>query len=162
MTPGFRPPRRLEQGAAQEGGESLSRSHSTHMVPRPPEEVVSPHPEPRWSGATRSSPMGPVVSRQHSLSEEPEIRAFDPDTVALQPYQDQTYQSVYFVSESFSDAKDKLRWATARDKTVPTMPPSWVSQWAGWACEPISQRRKPGSQHLFHNSTPQKSGEAEP
>nr|KAF6439230.1 tyrosine hydroxylase [Molossus molossus] len=45
----------------------------------------------------------------HSLSEEPEIRAFDPDAAALQPYQDQTYQSVYFVSESFSDAKDKLR-----------------------------------------------------
>uniref|UniRef100_A0A452G6I4 Tyrosine 3-monooxygenase n=1 Tax=Capra hircus TaxID=9925 RepID=A0A452G6I4_CAPHI len=45
----------------------------------------------------------------HSLSEEPEIRAFDPDTAAVQPYQDQTYQPVYFVSESFSDAKDKLR-----------------------------------------------------
>uniref|UniRef100_UPI000181CFB2 TYROSINE 3-MONOOXYGENASE n=1 Tax=Rattus norvegicus TaxID=10116 RepID=UPI000181CFB2 len=45
----------------------------------------------------------------HSLSEEPEVRAFDPDTAAVQPYQDQTYQPVYFVSESFNDAKDKLR-----------------------------------------------------
>ncbi|XP_019569255.1 tyrosine 3-monooxygenase [Rhinolophus sinicus] len=50
----------------------------------------------------------------HSLSEEPEIRAFDPDAAALQPYQDQTYQSVYFVSESFSDAKDKLRSYASR------------------------------------------------
>ncbi|XP_008576867.1 PREDICTED: tyrosine 3-monooxygenase isoform X5 [Galeopterus variegatus] len=50
----------------------------------------------------------------HSLSEEPEIRAFDPEAAALQPYQDQTYQSVYFVSESFSDAKDKLRSYAAR------------------------------------------------
>lgn len=50
----------------------------------------------------------------HALSEEPEIRAFDPDAAALQPYQDQTYQSVYFVSESFSDAKDKLRSYASR------------------------------------------------
>ncbi|KAF6106667.1 tyrosine hydroxylase [Phyllostomus discolor] len=50
----------------------------------------------------------------HSLSEEPEIRPFDPDAAALQPYQDQTYQSVYFVSESFSDARDKLRSYASR------------------------------------------------
>ncbi|XP_055987773.1 LOW QUALITY PROTEIN: tyrosine 3-monooxygenase [Sorex fumeus] len=50
----------------------------------------------------------------HCLSEEPEVRAFDPDEAAVQPYQDQTYQSVYFVSESFSDAKDKLRSYAAR------------------------------------------------
>ncbi|XP_047630035.1 tyrosine 3-monooxygenase isoform X2 [Phacochoerus africanus] len=50
----------------------------------------------------------------HSLSEEPEIRAFDPDAAAVQPYQDQTYQPVYFVSESFSDAKNKLRSYASR------------------------------------------------
>nr|ACE79099.1 tyrosine 3-monooxygenase (predicted) [Sorex araneus] len=50
----------------------------------------------------------------HCLSEEPEVRAFDPEEAAVQPYQDQTYQSVYFVSESFSDAKDKLRSYAAR------------------------------------------------
>ncbi|XP_006861090.1 PREDICTED: tyrosine 3-monooxygenase [Chrysochloris asiatica] len=50
----------------------------------------------------------------HSLSEEPEVRPFDPDEAAVQPYQDQTYQSVYFVSESFCDARDKLRTYAAR------------------------------------------------
>ncbi|XP_027800427.2 tyrosine 3-monooxygenase isoform X1 [Marmota flaviventris] len=50
----------------------------------------------------------------HSLSEEPEIRAFDPEAAAVQPYQDQTYQPVYFVSESFSDAKEKLRGYASR------------------------------------------------
>ncbi|XP_037371560.1 tyrosine 3-monooxygenase [Talpa occidentalis] len=50
----------------------------------------------------------------HSLSSEPEVRAFDPDAAAVQPYQDQTYQSVYFVSESFGDAKDKLRSYASR------------------------------------------------
>ncbi|XP_053142932.1 tyrosine 3-monooxygenase [Hemicordylus capensis] len=52
----------------------------------------------------------------HSLSEEPELRDFDPDATAVQPYQDQTYQPVYFVSESFSDAKAKLRAYAARIK----------------------------------------------
>ena len=47
---------------------------------------------------------------QHSLSDEPETREFDPEAAAAQPYQDQTYQPVYFISESFSDAKEKFRY----------------------------------------------------
>ncbi|KAG8438147.1 hypothetical protein GDO86_008728 [Hymenochirus boettgeri] len=50
----------------------------------------------------------------HSLSNEPEVRPFDPDEAAIQPYQDQNYQSVYFVSESFKDAKEKLRSYASR------------------------------------------------
>ncbi|XP_073460809.1 tyrosine 3-monooxygenase isoform X2 [Aquarana catesbeiana] len=52
----------------------------------------------------------------HSLSDEPEVRPFDPDEAALQPYQDQNYQPVYFVSESFFDAKAKLRNYASRIK----------------------------------------------
>lgn len=54
--------------------------------------------------------LRPFAQTQHSLSDEPEVREFDPDAAALQPYQDQTYQPVYFISESFADAKEKFRY----------------------------------------------------
>ncbi|XP_012708694.1 tyrosine 3-monooxygenase isoform X1 [Fundulus heteroclitus] len=57
-------------------------------------------------GAGLLSSYGELV---HSLSDEPEVREFDPEHAAVQPYQDQTYQPVYFVSESFPDAKEKFR-----------------------------------------------------
>ncbi|XP_063294562.1 tyrosine 3-monooxygenase isoform X1 [Pelobates fuscus] len=52
----------------------------------------------------------------HSLSDEPEVRPFTPDEAAVQPYQDQNYQPVYFVSESFADAREKLRSYASRIK----------------------------------------------
>ncbi|XP_033010334.1 tyrosine 3-monooxygenase [Lacerta agilis] len=64
-------------------------------------------------GAGLLSSYGELV---HSLSDEPELRDFDPDSTAVQPYQDQAYQPVYFVSESFSDAKAKLRVYAAHIK----------------------------------------------
>ncbi|KAL7636639.1 UNVERIFIED_CONTAM: hypothetical protein RMT77_013416 [Armadillidium vulgare] len=50
---------------------------------------------------------------QHSLSNKPEHKEFDPSVTAIQPYQDQDYQDLYFVSESIDDAQKKFRkWAS--------------------------------------------------
>ncbi|XP_055505644.1 tyrosine 3-monooxygenase [Leucoraja erinacea] len=69
--------------------------------------------EVRAYGAGLLSSYGELI---HSLSNEPELREFDPVGASIQPYQDQTYQPVYFVSESFNDAKDKLRKYAANIK----------------------------------------------
>ncbi|XP_031826596.1 tyrosine hydroxylase ple [Nomia melanderi] len=45
----------------------------------------------------------------HALSDKCEHRPFEPETTAVQKYQDQEYQPIYFVAESFEDAKEKFR-----------------------------------------------------
>lgn len=46
---------------------------------------------------------------QHSLSDKPERRPFDPEKAAIQPYQDIDYQDLYFVAKSFEEAKEQLK-----------------------------------------------------
>ncbi|KAG8186543.1 hypothetical protein JTE90_020846 [Oedothorax gibbosus] len=45
----------------------------------------------------------------HAMSNEPKLLPFEPQITAVQPYQDLVYQDVYFVADSFEDAKDKIR-----------------------------------------------------
>ncbi|XP_056430528.1 tyrosine 3-monooxygenase-like [Hyla sarda] len=45
----------------------------------------------------------------YALSNKPEVKPFDPEVTAIQSYQDNSFQPVYFVSESFEDSKAKLR-----------------------------------------------------
>ena len=46
---------------------------------------------------------------RHAMSDVPEVRTFEPDTAAVQPYQDQNYQMVYYVANSFDDMREKVR-----------------------------------------------------
>ena len=45
----------------------------------------------------------------HALSDKPEYRPFDPVSAAVQEYDEQTYQDIYYIAESFEDMQDKFR-----------------------------------------------------
>lgn len=70
----------------------------------------------RAFGAGLLSSVGEI---QHALSGKPTIVNFDPEKTAVQKFQDFTYQSTYFLAESFDDAKEKLRRYVAKSRFRP-------------------------------------------
>lgn len=46
---------------------------------------------------------------EYSLTEKPKLLPFDPEKTIVQKYPITEYQPVYFVAESFEDAKEKVR-----------------------------------------------------
>jgi hypothetical protein len=47
---------------------------------------------------------------KHALSGKPEIKEFDPIPTSVQTYQDEDYQPIYFIADSFEKAKEMLRF----------------------------------------------------
>uniref|UniRef100_A0A5S6QEZ9 BH4_AAA_HYDROXYL_2 domain-containing protein n=1 Tax=Trichuris muris TaxID=70415 RepID=A0A5S6QEZ9_TRIMR len=69
------------------------------------------------NGRTKAFGAGLLSSHgelEHALSDQPEHQKFDPNITSVTKYQDQEYQSLYFVTESFEDAIDKLERYASR------------------------------------------------
>lgn len=45
---------------------------------------------------------------QYCLSDKPELKEFEPESTAVTTYPITEYQPIYFVANSFEDAKDKM------------------------------------------------------
>ena len=63
--------------------------------------------EVRAYGAGLLSAYGELA---YALGDKPERRRFEPEKTSIQEYDDQDYQEVYFVCESFDDMKEKVRY----------------------------------------------------
>lgn len=52
---------------------------------------------------------------EYCLTDRPELRSFDPEKTGVQEYPITEYQPLYYVAESFEDAKEKLMYAGQLD-----------------------------------------------
>ncbi|KAL1425623.1 hypothetical protein MTO96_019046 [Rhipicephalus appendiculatus] len=69
----------------------------------------------RAYGAGLLSSVGEI---KHALSGKPAILPFEPETTAVQKYQDLEYQDTYFLAESFHDAREKLRFVSSASYNI--------------------------------------------
>ena len=46
---------------------------------------------------------------KYCLTDKPEVREFDPEKTAVQPYPITSFQPIYYIADSFKSAKDKMR-----------------------------------------------------
>ena len=51
-----------------------------------------------------------LVAMQYCLTDKPQLRPFEPEKTSLQKYPITEFQPVYFVAESFEDAKERVRY----------------------------------------------------
>ncbi|TRY73897.1 hypothetical protein TCAL_01528 [Tigriopus californicus] len=70
----------------------------------------------RAYGAGLLSSYGELL---YALSDKPELRDFEPASAAVQEYDDQAYQEIYYVAQSFEDAMEKFRRWVAQNMTRP-------------------------------------------
>ena len=47
---------------------------------------------------------------KYALSGKPQLKTFEPESTAMQEYQDEDYQPIYFVAESFDKAKEQIKY----------------------------------------------------
>lgn len=53
---------------------------------------------------------------QYCLTDKPQILPFDPDKTCIQKYPITEYQPVYFVADSFENAKEKVRYGLRKQR----------------------------------------------
>ena len=60
----------------------------------------------------------------------PEYRPFDPASASIQEYDDQAYQDIYYIAESFEDMMEKFRYATKNFSMI--LAGSLDPDWENW------------------------------